>query len=200
MNTTEALIQDIAIYVTGLYNRFYNPELLYHNLAHTERVAMRVKEIAAGCSLDAEDLFISSAAAWFHDVGHLFGISQGHEERSILIMQEYCRRLPVNRTALESIGQAILATHFPYEPKTLTSEVLCDADSYHLGTEEFLLSDDLVKQEFELRNKFLPGSWNKATLYVLEKHHFFTPYCKTLLEMGKQKNIDIVRARIINES
>ena len=38
----------------------------------------------------------------------------------------------------------------PAVPSTLVEQIICDADTYHLGTEDFLHLDKLVWQELEL--------------------------------------------------
>ncbi|MBL0200283.1 MAG: HD domain-containing protein [Chitinophagaceae bacterium] len=188
----------VANYVTGLFDRILRPELVYHNLVHTQDVVKRTKEIATFCSLNSTDMVTVIVAAWFHDCGHLFGPVQQHEERSVVVMRAFLAIEGIEDVTLQLIEDCILATRFPYEPKSLVAEILCDADSYHLGTNHFLISDDLVKKEFELIEGTARDDWDKTTLFMLEKHHFFTTYCRELLKEGKQKNIDFVRTKVDN--
>lgn len=196
MNYGQALTDKIAMYATDLFNRFQRPELLYHNLHHTHNVVEHVHEIAGKYSLGVKQLFIINAAAWFHDCGHLFGIADGHEERSNLVMRNYMETIGIDNNTIQLIEQCILATHFPFKPTSLLDEIICDADTYHLGTTEFIKTNELVKKEFGLRNNFLYFNWDELTLSFLEKHVYFTDYCKSLLKEGKQKNIEMLRAKI----
>jgi HD superfamily phosphodiesterase len=52
--------------------------LLYHNIEHTEFVVQKTYEIASNYSFDEKEIFILSAAAWFHDTGQLFGEPKQH--------------------------------------------------------------------------------------------------------------------------
>ncbi len=192
----QELLNKVAVYVTKLFDKFQTPDLLYHNLQHTHRVVEHVNEIAGNYSLNDQVLFIINAAAWFHDTGHLFGPAAGHEEKSNLIMREFLTTEGIDPATIHLIESCISATRFPYEPDSLAAEILCDADSYHLGNKEFLVTDELVKEEFERRNISLPGNWDIKTLAMLELHHYFTSYCTSLLQDGKKRNIDIVRNKI----
>lgn len=196
MNYNQALTDKTAMYATSLFNRFQTADLLYHNLDHTHRVVEHVQEISKNYSLGVKQLFIINAAAWFHDCGHLFGTADCHEERGKLIMRTYMETIAMENNTIQIIEQCILSTHFPYKPSSLLDEILCDADSYHFGTEEFIKTNELVKKEFEIRNKFLYFNWDELTLSLLEKHVYFTDYCKELLQEGKLANIDRVRSKI----
>ena len=196
MDYYQELNEEVASYVTKLFERFQTDDLLYHNLHHTLVVVERANEIAFNYSLDNRVRFIINTAAWFHDTGHLFGPASGHEERSNLIMRGHLKKIKVEEDIIQLIEQSVFATRFPYEPASALDEILCDADSYHLGTDDFLITDDLVKEEFRLRNNYLPVNWDKKTLAMLEEHQFFTPYCRSLLRDGKQKNMDFVKRKI----
>ena len=192
---SEKLTNQIAVYVTGLFERYQTPILQYHNLAHTKDVVARANEIAANCALNETELFIVVAASWFHDCGHLFGPAVGHEKRSALIMRKYLTEKGVEENILYEIEQCIFTTKFPYDPKSLLAQIVCDADSYHLGTDEFFFTNELVKKEFQLRNNYLPLDWDESTLSFLTHHNYFTIYCNTLLEEGKQNNIAFIREK-----
>ena len=186
------LTSSAAVYVTELFEKYQQPELIYHNLTHTIAVVTRTNEIVSNCQLDESDRFIVTAAAWFHDCGHMFGPAIEHEARSIIIMREYFTPLVKDNRVIERIEKCILATMLPNDPHSLTEEIICDADSYHLGTNEFPHINELVKEEFKLRNGYTPDDWDIRTLQLLENHTYFTPYCIKLLGKGKESNIELV--------
>ncbi|MEJ7822120.1 MAG: HD domain-containing protein [Chitinophagaceae bacterium] len=187
------LVDQTAIYVAELYKKYQTPDLFYHNLEHTQNVVKRTKEIAANYSFDETELFILVAAAWFHDTGYLFGVAKQHEERSVSIMQKYLEAKCVEKKIIDIIKGCILATKLSQNPTSLLEEIICDADTYNLGTEDFFKTDRLLKKEFELRNNASPDNWDKQTLELLEKHKYFTSCCRDKLEKGKQKNIEVMR-------
>ncbi|MEJ7823347.1 MAG: HD domain-containing protein [Chitinophagaceae bacterium] len=188
------LLEQVAMHVIALYKQYQTPFLLYHNLEHTEFVVSRTDEIAANYSLCETELFILSTAAWFHDTGQLFGMPEQHEERSVSIMQNFLETKIIEKEIIDTIKGCILATKLSQNPTSLLEEIICDADTYNLGTEDFFKTDRLLKKEFELRNNASPDNWDKQTLELLEKHKYFTSCCRAKLEKGKQKNIEKVRS------
>ncbi|MEP6952304.1 MAG: HD domain-containing protein [Ginsengibacter sp.] len=187
-------IHHISVYVKRLYEQNQNPALLYHNLEHTEKVVQRACEIAANYSFNERETFILLTAAWFHDTGHLFVEARYHEAKSVSIMRAYLETKEADKNITDAVEGCILATRLPQNPKTLLEEILCDADTFNLGTKEFFDTDRLLKKEVELRNDIRIDNWEKTTLDLLTKHRYFTPYCQALLNKGKQENVEIVRS------
>lgn len=193
MNLAE-LEKNTADFVSGLYNSPDVPHYPYHNLTHTLGVVDHAREIAEYYRLEATDAFVLAIAAWFHDVGHLYGPMAGHEERGVTIMRQHMRTLP--DALLSDVGDCIMATKLPAHPATLTHKIICDADTYHLGTTYFLQTDPWVRQEVELRTGRTFPNWRQRTLDMLRQHRFFTDYCEHLLNEGKARNIGLVQAQI----
>lgn len=187
---------EIAVeeYIRGLFKASTNPEFPYHNLGHTVRVAGYAREISQYYQLQDENEFIVIAAAWFHDIGHLSGPMEGHEERGARLMKDYFTGTPLPERVISAITGCILATKFPSKPQTLPEKILCDADTYHFGTEYFRQTDGAVKKEIEIRTGKTFPNWRQKTLHFLELHQFFTSYCQRLLNPGKQQNIEWLRS------
>ena len=166
---------------------------MYHNLEHTKTVVKRTSEIASNYDLTHAELFTLSAGAWFHDTGHLAGDSKLHEERSVMIMKKFLAPKGTVKEIVDKIEDCICATKIPQHPKSLLEEIVCDADTYNLGTKDFLKTDELLKKEFELRNMPI-DNWEENTLNLLLSHKYFTSYCQLLLNKGREENIDLVRS------
>ena len=171
------------------------PYLLYHNINHTRNVVKRVQEIAAIYALNEEDLFVLQAAAWFHDTGHLFSNMAQHEEMGVQIMRIYLGD-QLEEQMLTNIGNCILATNIKVNPVSLIEKILCDADTYHFGTPEFHITDPLVWREMEKRLEKTIVRKDEKSLHLLELHTFYTHYCVTLLNKGKQDNIEWLKQKI----
>lgn len=190
-----ALMKNVREYVTSLFNEYRGGDLFYHSLDHTKTVVKRTFEIAANYSFTEAELFILSSAAWFHDTGQLTGGQELHEDRSVSIMQDFLKAKGVEKNIIDEIENCICATKIPHKPKSLLDEILCDADTYNLGTEDFLKNDKLLKKEMELRN--IPvDNWDEKTLELLQSHQYFTPYCRALLNIGKENNTALIRQRL----
>ena len=188
------LEKQTAEFITGLYGSPDLPHYPYHNLTHTLGVVDHAREIAAHYTVDATDTFVLVVAAWFHDIGHLYGPMPGHEERGVTIMQEHLSGLPSEMRA--AIGDCIMATKLPAHPTLLLHKIICDADTYHLGTPLFLQTDPRVRQEVEMRTGKIFANWRQRTLELLRQHVFFTDYCQALLKEGKARNIAWLEAQI----
>lgn len=105
-------------------------------------------------------------------------------------MQKYLEAKGVEKKIIDTIKGCILATKLSQNPTSLLEEIISDADTYNLGTEDFSKTDRLLKKKFELRNNTSPDNWN---IELLEKHKYFTSCCRAKLEKGKQKKIEVMR-------
>ena len=192
-------LSNIRDHVLNCFEQDKPGYLHYHDLSHTKSVVIHAEEIALFYGLQNEDLFVLLAAAWFHDLGHLYGSPANHEHKSAIIMNDFLKNSYPNEV-LEKIRDTILATRELSTPKTQLGKIIRDADTYHFGTDEFLLTDKLVKQEFEERTKQKYHHWTEHTLHLLQKHKFYTSYCETRLNGGKERNISMLETKIQNSS
>jgi len=192
------VLQDVQRHVEALFNKFQSAELLYHNLEHTQKVVQRCKEISSAYVMAETDIFILMAAAWFHDTGHLFGTLLNHEEKSVEVMKDYFKEKKPGEAITDAIAACIMATKIPARPKSLPEKMICDADTYHLGTADFIHTDERLKKELQLRDYSVTKAWDSNTLNMLVEHKYFTVYCRELLNKGKQENIAIIMKRRSN--
>ena len=191
------IIKKAENFVLELFESHKKETLEYHNVDHTRTVVVRCKEIAAQYELSEKDLAVLYIAAWFHDTGHLFVEPAIHEIKSNELMKKFFALQGIETDDIVPLIEGcILATRVPQAPKTLPEQIICDADTYHLGTKEFKTSNKKLKKEY-ISRKLIPADidWNKQSLEFLELHRYFTPYCKELLEEGKQKNIERLREK-----
>jgi predicted metal-dependent HD superfamily phosphohydrolase len=177
-------------YVTSLFNEHNKPELVFHNLQHTISVVERTKEIAGHYFLSENDMLAVYIAAWFHDTGYLFTDPQHHEEKSVELMHEFMKLHAPDVKFVHVIADCIMATRSPHDHDSLLKEIICDADTYHLGTGEFKETNRKVWEEFNANGTpVTQEEWNLKTIELLKEHRFYTKYCKDLLEKRKKKNM-----------
>ena len=165
--------------------------LTYHNLKHTESVVSNAARIADHYKLDDREFFIVGAAAWFHDTGYYAGDAPGHEQKGADVAAAFLKEDGIGNEEIEEIRGCILATVVPQKPNNLLQQIVCDADLFHFGTEEFVERNKLMRKEAEKRcgKKIDKAVWRKSTIRLLEEHHFQTDYCRNLLGEQKQKNL-----------
>lgn len=184
-------------YVTGLFEEKQIPALVFHNLEHTRSVVKHTKEIASHYDLSQKDNFILVTAAWFHDTGYLFTEPSKHEHVSCDVIKSFMKDLVEDEEIVSEIIACIMATKFPTSPKTLLQEIICDADTYQLGTKEFKETNKKVWEEIRMRNEDVDiQKFNEGTIKFLENHRYYTSYCKELLNEGKKKNLKKLRKKL----
>ncbi|HWB92889.1 MAG TPA: Pycsar system effector family protein [Puia sp.] len=184
-------------YVRSYFDSHVNEKLIYHNQKHTEKVVEAATQIAKHYQLNDTDLFTVVTAAWFHDIGYLAGDGKGHEERGARMAQSYLEGTGVERPVIEAICRCIIATQLPQRAVGLTEQIVCDADLYHLGTDEFPERNKLMRKEAEAMQgrKISKDEWRRSTIRFLESHQYYTDYCRLLLNEKQQENLNRLRLR-----
>lgn len=184
-------------FVKDFFDQYTTKALLFHNFEHTQNVVERSKEIAATFDLSEHDQFIVYIAAWFHDTGHLLVDPEKHEIKSVELMKTFLMRYSIDEETIRQISDCILATRMPRNPQNLLQKIICDADTYHLGTKEFKATNKLLRKEYELRHiPEPPNGWRKGSLDFLLAHEYYTDYCRNLLTPGKMENIERLRKKL----
>jgi predicted metal-dependent HD superfamily phosphohydrolase len=196
MNYHETL-KKIEEHVNLFFREKANPGLFFHNLSHTRNVVDNTKLMADHYQLDDHAFFIVCAAAWFHDAGQLIKNGEGHEQKSVVLAQDYLNSIGVNEENIAAIKKCILATAMPQEPQTLNEKIICDADLFNLGTGGFRDQNKLLRKEMEaVNNVTMDGAaWRESSIDVLEKHHYHTDYCQLLLNKTKADNLAWLKNR-----
>ena len=187
-------------YVTKLFHENENPKLVYHNIHHTKYVVDKANEIAGHYHLDEKEMEVIFIASWFHDIGYLFTEPGQHEEKSIEIMRTFLRKHDAGSELEERVAGCINATKQPRHPSNICEEILCDADTYNLGTKDFKESNKLVFKEMQLLKEVITrDDFDEATLKMMEEHVYFTSYCKELLSGRKKKNMKKLKKNYVKE-
>ena len=190
MNDFQKIEKKIDEYVTGLYDSIPTKSLVFHNLNHTKTVVKRTQEIAGHYNVSEKEMFILFSAAWFHDSGYLFSGPENHEEMSCNVMKKFLEEEGIDEEIITEIAGCIMATKAPREPKNLLQQIICDADTYHLGTKDFKETNKQMWEEQSLRSDHEdPIAFKDHTVAMLEKHQFYTNYCKQLLNKRKGQNL-----------
>ena len=191
------LLLDAENYVSDLFLNKVNKSVRFHNLAHTQSVVIACEELAQYYQLHEEDHLVLIISAWFHDSGFSSGNAQAHEEVSIELALKFLQDHNANSSYIKKVTSCIEATRMPQSPKNLTEQILCDADLFHLGTEDFaernrLLRDELI--EFS-KQDISKKQWRKMNINFLENHKYFTDYCRRKLQPVKEKNLEGLKSK-----
>jgi len=196
------IYKKVEAYVRDLFEANKKPKLFFHSLEHTQQIVKRAEEIAAHYKLSERDMLAVYIAAWFHDTGHLFTTPEHHEEKSVEVMKAFMDMYLPDPELTQIVAGCILATKRSVAPSTLLQQIVCDADTYHLGTPDFKKTNKQVRKEAfaDSTNPMTKREWDTQTLEFLDKHRYYTSYCIELLEKGKQENIARLRQKLVESA
>jgi predicted metal-dependent HD superfamily phosphohydrolase len=193
----EQILSAARNYVTEIFVHKVKPEFVFHSLDHTEDVAEACSRMADHYQLKEDERFILMLAAWFHDTGYSLGSAAGHEEESIRIAADFLTAHNVDETTVQKVSSCIRATKMPQSPVSQIEKILCDADLFHLSTEDFKARNQLLKQEQEtlFGHKIPKKDWKRNNVLFLQSHKYFTDYGQQVLEPRKQGNLASLQKR-----
>jgi predicted metal-dependent HD superfamily phosphohydrolase len=191
------ILEQAQHYVRQFFDTHVNDKLAYHNRRHTERVVEAAVQIAQHYQLNDAEFFIVKVAASFHDIGYLTGEGPGHEDRGARMAEAFLDGTGVDRGVIDSIRKCILATQLPQRATSLVEQIVCDADLFHLGTDDFGERNKLMRKEAEAvhHKKISKEEWRRGTIRFLESHHYYTDYCRLLLNEKQQENLYKLKAK-----
>lgn len=191
------LLAAARTYVTDIFQHKVKPEFVFHNLEHTEDVVEACSHMADYYNLHEEDRLVLLIAAWFHDVGYSSGQAKGHEEVSVQMATQFLHSHRVDESIVQRVTSCIQATRMPQSPVSLIEKILCDADLFHLSTEDFKARNQLLKQEREstLGQRVDKKEWRKGNIAFLQQHRYFTEYGHDMLEAKKAENLAILQKK-----
>jgi predicted metal-dependent HD superfamily phosphohydrolase len=189
--SNQELLQDAEQYVRQIFSTRVDQAFTYHSIGHTEGVVAAANSMADYYQLPEEEKLALLLAAWFHDTGYSHGKAKDHEANSQRIATAYLEERNTPAHLIEKITHAIGATRMPQSPSNLTEQILCDADLYHLGTEEFAGQHKLLRRELETLTgeDISKKDWRKNNIRFLQEHQFFTDYARSILEPVKQQHL-----------
>src|SRR4029079_15670189 len=183
-------------HVTNLFETNKKQKLFYHTLEHTQETVKRAEEIAAHYKLREKEMLAVYVAAWFHDTGRIFTGPENHEEKSAELMKACMTINCPEQELIQTAEGCILATKRSATPANLLQQILCDADTYHLGTKEFKRTNKQVRKEMLMEKEMSREQFDIITLEFLESHKYYTSYAIELLDKGKEQNMERSRSKI----
>ena len=173
------------------------PYITYHDLEHTLNVISACEHIAKSENINGEDLTLLKTAALFHDSGFL----QNHLDHEVLSCKLAFKYLPdysYSAEQIEKICQMILTTRLPQTAVEPLSRVLCDADLFYLGGNDYEHYSDKLFQEFKkIGTLSTPAEWNQKQIEFLTTHQYFTQTAK--LERDDKKKAMLNKIMSSNE-
>ena len=189
------IVEKAERYSTDLLNNQLDPNYLYHNLKHTQRVVKSTRELIAVHDLTDEDTEILLLTAWLHDTGYSQG-NEEHEEKSAKIAEAFLSAEGYPDAGIKKVQDVIRATRRYYSPANLLEEIIRDADASHFAKKSYMETCEHLRQELSLLGiaEYSTEDWLDANLKMLRnEHQFYTDYAKENWQEGKDKNVEIIR-------
>jgi uncharacterized membrane-anchored protein YitT (DUF2179 family)/predicted metal-dependent HD superfamily phosphohydrolase len=172
--------------------------LTYHNAGHTKGVVKAAENLAIAERITGDDLILLKTAALFHDTGFLHD-HQDHEEISCQEAQKYLPDFGYSKEQVDEICRMVRATKLPQLPENQLAQLLCDADLYYIGTEQYTETTEGLFLELKrfgvVKTKM---EWELKQIEFLSAHKFFTKTARNEREIQKQVNLQKLRKNVSN--
>jgi predicted metal-dependent HD superfamily phosphohydrolase len=192
----EMLISRAEDFVTKYMHEHVNPALLFHNISHTQSVVSITRQLAKHYELNDKEFFIVVAAAWFLNSGYCIDVLNP-EQTATELLGTCFNNSGVDGETIQSIKGCILAIKIPQHPQSRLEEIICDANSFHMGMEDFQKYNALRRKEIELLSNttISKSDWRKITIQLLENHVYYTDYCKEYFDKSKADNLEQLKQK-----
>ena len=175
--------------------------MVYHTLDHTRFVVEMAELIGKESGLSEEEIDIARIGAWFHDIGYASAPDK-HESVGADMAVEFLASKDVDEEIIKTIKGCILATRIPQNPDDTISAVVCDADLYHLSSDDYYEYANLLREESKVIKglEFSKLEFDKLSVMFFMQHQYHTEYGKTVLQKGKDKNFESLKENIDKKS
>jgi uncharacterized membrane-anchored protein YitT (DUF2179 family)/predicted metal-dependent HD superfamily phosphohydrolase len=181
--------EDVRIFLINKLENELPPELIYHNANHTREVLASTEELASMEDISGDELTLLKTAALFHDSGFLKAYD-GHEEVSCQMANSILPEFDYSEDQIRKVCRLIKATQIPQHPLDKKAEILCDADLYYLGTNDYTENAENLFLEMETAGIIKSRSeWTERQIKFLEDHKYFTTSAFERLTNGQHQNL-----------
>ncbi len=168
--------------------------LVYHNAQHTKNVIAAAEHLAKTENVYENDLILLKTAALFHDAGFLQQ-TDDHEEISCEIAKQHLPQYDYTPEQIEIICRAIKDTKIPQVAEDHLGQILCDADLYYLGANEYTANANNLFEEFKVTHSLKDAEWQRQQIAFLSSHKYFTQ--TAIREREEQKQLSLQKLKSI---
>ncbi len=182
-------LQSLQLFILDKLQTQLPAWLTYHNAEHTSMVIQHSVELGKNEGLNDDELALLHTAAIMHDTGFLTTYIN-HEEVSCDLSRDFLPQFGYSSAQIEAVCEIIMSTKLPQSPHNHLSDILCDADVYYLGTDDYTLYANRLFRELKHKDENISNdNWLKKQLDFLKAHAYFTPSAKEKLDDKKHANI-----------
>jgi uncharacterized membrane-anchored protein YitT (DUF2179 family)/predicted metal-dependent HD superfamily phosphohydrolase len=186
-------------FILDKLSRELSSSLYYHNIDHTRQVMQHAALIAEKEGISGKELDLLVTAAAFHDAGFLETYS-GHEEASCKLAAAHLPRFGFDTADITRISDMIMATRLPQTATDRLSAILCDADLYYLGTDDYKPMAENLFRELIAENMISDKTeWEQQQIDFLNAHSYFTGTAHQILAAKQEKNLATLKSKTVSE-
>lgn len=185
-------------YALERLDRELPPQRCYHSIGHTrDEVAVMTARLAALSNINGMGLLLLQTAAYYHDLGFVVSHVE-HEEAGVTIAAATLPAFGYSPAHIRQVATLIRATRLPQKPRSLSAQIIADADLDVLGRDDFLVRNRALRQELANYGKqFSDVAWYSQQLSFIRQHHYWTPAARGLRDIMKQHNAEQIAALLI---
>ncbi|MGB5204037.1 MAG: Pycsar system effector family protein [Eudoraea sp.] len=197
---SEILLKTEA-FVVDLLSTKLDEKYLYHNLRHTQRVVKSTRELIEAHTMNDKEKEFLLLASWLHDTGYTKGHEE-HENSSCKIATEFLEKEGYDAEGIKNVQACIMATRRHYEPKSLSEQIIRDADASHFAQKSYLETCELLREELSLLGiaNYSVKEWMEENIKMFRtEHHYYTDYAKANWLERKDKNLMILLKEVKKE-
>ena len=155
-----------------------SPDLKYHAVIHTISIIRNCRKIAESEGISDDDLHLLLTAAAYHDAGFLEAYDR-NEPIGCRIAKDTLPQFDFTPDQINRVCGMIMATQPPQSPKNKLEMILCDADLFYLGGDQYEEIAETLYQEFLLHGRKLSrAEWLEMQIQSLSEHRYFTEFAK----------------------
>ena len=187
----EQLLAEVEEFVIHHLNENLDPKFIYHNIAHTQRVVEKTKELVEGAKIEGEEAENLVLAAWFHDTGYTKSM-ENHEDFGVEIAKQFLQSKGFSEERIVQISKLIAVTKMGEVPVSKAEKIIKDADCSHIGSKSFTEQTELLRKEWELtKDRVLTeNEWLEENIGFLTKNHrFYSDFASKNWDKTKGKNL-----------
>ncbi|MFA7232166.1 MAG: HD domain-containing protein [Victivallaceae bacterium] len=159
----------------------------YHKVQHTIDVINAAEKFAIAEGLSDRELLLVKTAALFHDTGYIYS-PFNNEPIGAEIARKTLGSYGYTPEDVELIASIIMATVWPFNPKTVSEMIICDADLGYLGGERCHEYARLLRTELSEQGKtFSDLEWLDFEIKFLQQHQFFTAAARISCDAAQKR-------------
>ncbi len=191
--------QDVYNFLMNKLEKDLPSFLVYHNAQHTKNVIAAAEHLAQTENICENDLVLLKTAALFHDAGFLQQ-TDNHEEISCEIAKRHLPQYGYTPEQIDIICGAVRDTKIPQVAEDHLGKILCDADLFYLGTDEYTINAGKLFDEFKITHSLKNAEWRGRQIAFLSSHRYFTQTAINEREDKKQINLQKLKSTVHNST